>query len=143
MVVLDAFTKVMKMMNHTGQWDAELSWYSLSVIIWICLFSLEHSLRICNFRPPWPCLIVKVLATSVKFLQAPGSNTVVNWTFNFGTTNIFSGFHSLMAKFELKLDSVACSSVQLSNQNQSEAIHNMSAHQLPQYYQTLQEPSTA
>ena len=44
-----------------------------------------------------------------------------------------------MLQFELvkhfpELDYVACLYVQLSNHTQSEAMHNVSAHLLPQYY---------
>ena len=38
-------------------------------------------------------------------------------------------------------DNIACSSMQLSNHTHSEAMHNVSAHQLPQYYQPQQLPS--
>ena len=43
----------------------------------------------------------------------------------------------------LELDYVALSSARLSNYARSEEIHNLSANQLPQYYQPLQVPSIA
>ena len=59
--VLDAFGKVMKVMNHTRLWNALLIWYSLSATHKICLYGLEYSLVIHSFRPTWPSLIIKVL----------------------------------------------------------------------------------
>ena len=69
----DAFAKVMKKMNHTGQWDAEHAWYSQNVTHWICLNDLEYRIGIHSFWSNWPCLLVKVLANYVKFLEQFGS----------------------------------------------------------------------
>ena len=62
------FAEVMKVMNHTGLWDAELTWYSPNVTRWICLYGLEPGFRNHHFRPTWHCWIIKVLATWTKFL---------------------------------------------------------------------------
>ena len=47
----DVFTEDMKMMNHTGLWDAEFVWYSLRATCQICHYGLEHSQGIHSFRP--------------------------------------------------------------------------------------------
>ena len=48
---------ILKVINHTGLWDVDLSRYSPSSTCWNCLFDLEHSLGIHAFRPyltlPW------------------------------------------------------------------------------------------
>ena len=33
---------IIKVNNHIGLWDAELAWYSLSTILWICLMMLRR-----------------------------------------------------------------------------------------------------
>ena len=65
---LNAFTEVVKVMNHIELWYAELTWYSPNATHQICLHDLKPSFWIQTFRPTWPYLIVKVLATLVKFL---------------------------------------------------------------------------
>ena len=62
---------------------------------------LEHNLGILNFRPTWPCLMVEVLATRVKFLEPFDYYTMINCTFTFCTTNVFGFFRSVMTQFEL------------------------------------------
>ena len=57
LAVQKAFAKVMKMRNHTGLWDAKLTWYFHQ----ICFYALEHGLRIPGSWPTWLCLIVTVL----------------------------------------------------------------------------------
>ena len=52
--------------------------------------------RIHGFRPTWPCLIIKVLATWVKFLEQSGYCTVINFAFTFHSTNDFSCFYGVM-----------------------------------------------
>ena len=58
------------------------------------LDGLKHSLEIHSFRFTWPCLIIEVLATQVKFLQP-------SCTFTFHVTNIFGYFPRIMAWFKL------------------------------------------
>ena len=64
---LDDFTQVVKMTNHIGLWDIKLVQESPCAICWIWLYGLEYGFKIHGFRPTWPCLMVKVLATQVKF----------------------------------------------------------------------------
>ena len=89
----DAFAEVVT--NHARLWDAELTWYWLSAIWQICLYGLEHCLRIYGFRPKWSCLIIKVLAIPSKIFWA------INCVFTFQTTNCFGHFYDVMAQFEL------------------------------------------
>ena len=42
---LNTFAEVVKKMNHTELWDAELAWYSLSATHWIYLYGSEFGLR--------------------------------------------------------------------------------------------------
>ena len=53
-VAPDGFAKIVKVMNLTGLWDAELAWYSPSATHQIHLYGLEHNLKIHSFsRPIW------------------------------------------------------------------------------------------
>ena len=63
----------------------------------ICFYGFKYGLRIHTFRSIWPCLIVKVLVTWVKFLEPSSYWTVINCTFTFQTTNAFICFCSVMA----------------------------------------------
>ena len=67
----------------------------------ICLYGLEHNFWIHSFRPTWHCLIIKVLATWVKFLQPSGYCSVINCAFTFHTRNVLGYFAVIMAQFEL------------------------------------------
>ena len=92
----------------------------------VCLYGLEHGIGIYSFRPPWPCLIVEVLATWAKFLELFGYSTVINCTFIFCTTNVFwllpwhYGPIWTCKTYIPKLDYIACSFVWLSNKTHSE-----------------------
>ena len=86
----------MKVLNHIELWDTEFAWCSQSAIHQVCLYGLEHNLGIHDFRPTWPCQIVKVLATWVKFLESSSYCTVINCAFIFHTTNIFGSFYSII-----------------------------------------------
>ena len=68
---VDAFDEVIKVMNHTSLWDAELGWYSLSATRQIWSYDLEHSLGIHGFSPTWSCLIAEFLTTQLKFFEDP------------------------------------------------------------------------
>ena len=94
--ILVIFDKVMKVANHTGLWDAELTWYYPSFTCWICLYNLEHSLGIYDFRPTWPCLIVEVITAQTKFLELSGYCNLIKWTFTFCPTNVFGCFGVIM-----------------------------------------------
>ena len=122
------FAEVVKVTNHTGLWDAELAWYSMSDIHWICLYGLKYNLKIHGFRLTWHCLIVKISWTiwilhsdqlylhilhNKHFYLLPWCHAQV-WT--------------CKAKV-LKLDYIAGSSVKLSDHIQHEAI-DVSVHQL-------------
>ena len=51
----DAFTKVTRMTNHIGLWDADLAWYSsLNATYCICLYGLEYGLRNRSFKSTLP-----------------------------------------------------------------------------------------
>ena len=67
-VILDTFTKIMKLMNHTRQWDAELAWYCSSATHWICLYSttLESTLFV---------LPDTSLQPKLKFFEPSGYST--------------------------------------------------------------------
>ena len=67
----------------------------------ICCYDLNYALGIHSFRPIWPCLIVKLIATWAKFLKPSGCCILLSCTFTLHTTNVFGCFHSIMAQFEL------------------------------------------
>ena len=96
----DAFVVVVKVMNHTWLWNSDSNQYSLNNIHQIYLYGLGHSLRICSYRPTWPCMLVKVLTTQAKFIEPSDYCTVINCAVNFCTTNDFGFFHGIMAQFE-------------------------------------------
>ena len=119
-------------MNPTRLWDAELECYSLDLLLWLGSW-------------PWNPQFYAYLANWAKFLEPSSCCTVVNFAFAFHTTKVFDCFCSVMAQFELVkykfLNKTAwhvhLSSFQITH---SEAMHNMSAHQLPQYYQPQWAP---
>ena len=80
--VLQYFVK-----KHTAT-ILHLTWYSPSATHWICLYALEHSLRIYGFRPTWPFLIIGILTTEWNFFNF--LFTVINSSITFYTTIIFS-----------------------------------------------------
>ena len=65
---LDVFDEIVKVMNDSGLWEANLTWYYTSAISWIRLNGLEHSLRIHGYSATWFCLIIKVLATQMNHM---------------------------------------------------------------------------
>ena len=67
----------------------------------VLLYGFEHILRIHCFRPTWPCPIVEVLTTRVKFLHPSDYCTFINCTFTFYTTSIFGCFLDVMVGFQL------------------------------------------
>ena len=135
LAVLDSFAGVMKVINHTGLWDAKLTWYSLSATCLICLYGLE----IHSFRLTWLCLIIKVLATQAKFLKASGYCTVISCAFTFWITNVFSCFCNIMTQFNLAkfkfTNQTTLHIYQFSFQlTHGVKICTISVHQLPWYY---------
>ena len=96
---LAAFAKVMKVMNHTGLWDADFTLYLLTATY--CFHRLEHGLKIHDFRPIWFCQIVKVLVTWVKI-----SSTILllycnNLRLQLLHNKCFWLLYGIMAQFEL------------------------------------------
>ena len=132
----------------TLDWDVDLAWYSLNATFQICLYVLEHSFKMHGFRPIWPCLIIEVLTTQAKSLEASGSSTMIKCIFTFYTTNVFSSFHSVMAQFKLvkhmflnySTVHIHLCSFQITC---SEAMLSESDHLLLWYYQPYWVPTTA
>ena len=62
---------------------------------WICLYGLEHGLRINAFIPIWPYLIVDVLAAQAKFLETLGYYPGITCSFTFCSTNVLVAFAAL------------------------------------------------
>ena len=91
------FSKVMNLMNYTG--DAELVWYSVKATHQIYINDLEHGFGIHTFGPTLPCLIIKVLATQLKFIEP--CSYCSNCMFTFCTTNVFDCFWGIMAQLKL------------------------------------------
>ena len=89
---LDAFAKFVKVICHTGQWDAKFAWNFPSATHLICLYAFDHGLRSHDFKPTWLGLIVKVLSTRTKFCEPSGYCTEINCVFTFCAKNIFGLF---------------------------------------------------
>ena len=123
----DTFAKVVKVMNHIWLWDAKLVWYSLSSTPWIYLYGLVAIF-----------LGLPDLASSCKPSKISSTFCLLysDQLHLHLSHNVFGWFCSIMAQFELvpKLNYILCSSVWLLNYIPSEAMHNMSVHQLPSYY---------
>ena len=98
-VLLTRFAEVMKVTNHTGFWDDELTWFSPSATRRIYLNGFEHGLGIHSFRLTWPGLIIKVLTTRSKFLQPSGYCTVINSSVTFNIINVFVCFWDVITQF--------------------------------------------
>ena len=108
--LLTGFAEVVKVTNHTGQWDVELAWYSWRATHWICLGRecdeplctlrcwVSLILSECCFRTCFydleqvfeiqPCLIVEILESRGKFLEPFGPCNVINSAFTFCTKYI-------------------------------------------------------
>ena len=134
-----SFAKVVTVTIHSGLWDAELTWYSPRATRQICLYDLEHGRGIYAFRPIGLWLIVKVLAIWLKFLQPSSYCFVINCAFTFHTTTLGG---VLPRRSDPELNYAARSSMQLSNHTRNEPMHNVSAHQLPRFYQLRRVPLT-
>ena len=59
--------------------------------------------RILSFKPTWPFLIVKIVATQAKFLKPSSYCTVINYASTFYATNVFSCFHTHKALLFIRL----------------------------------------
>ena len=54
---LDTFTKILKVINYTGLWNANFTWYSPSATHPICIYGLEQQLRNLHCPVGWGCRI--------------------------------------------------------------------------------------
>ena len=125
----------MKVTNPTGVWDVELTWYSLSA-----------SLAWSNTSD---YLVIGLLDLSwlSRFLH-PKQNVwllTVLWSTElslFFKTNVFGCFWGIVAQFKPTKHKFSNISVQLLSLTPSEAMHNLSVHQWPQYYESQQVLST-
>ena len=92
-------------------------------------------------QPSSPTLMEYATSASLEWHVWPGRKSIYN-------TSVCGSFGSVIAQFEFvnhkspKLDYIARLNVRLSNYTRSEAMHNVSAHQLPRYYQTQQITAT-
>ena len=105
----NAFVCFLKGANHSGLWDAQLTWYSLSTTLRIWIYCLDHGFGI-NIRSTWPYMIVEFLATWAKFLEPC-------YSLGFRLANAFGYFISLF-KFVIQfpeLRKFACSPMRLSS----------------------------
>ena len=64
-IILDSLAEIMKVMNHTGLWDADLAWH-FEYYHWIYLCGLEFSLGIHSFRLAW---LLRFLPPEQNFLN--------------------------------------------------------------------------
>ena len=102
-----------------------------------CQCEVKHGFGIYSFRPAWLCLIIKVLVTRVKFRQPSCYCSVINRSQNecfWLLLRCYPQVRTRKAKV-LELGYYARSSVRLSNDKKNKAMHDMSAHTLPLYYQ--------
>ena len=129
-MALDAFTKVVKVMNHTRCWACHLI-LSKCYLPDLPINVLEHNQGIHSFRPTWLCLIANVLATQAKFHELSAYCTVIKSMFIFRTTNIFGYFCNIMIQFELVKPKFQNWCVG-SNHTWNETMYNVSVHQ-PQW----------
>ena len=122
-------------MSHTGLWDAELAWYSLSITCWICLYGLEYCLLIHDLRPnlAWS---LKILLPEQHFLNylatillsiLPSHNKCI-WMFLWSYSPVQT-HEAYVPEFDNVLDL----SLQLSNHALSKTIHNITIHQYTNY----------
>ena len=149
MAPVNAFIpQVVKMVNHAGLWDNEFTWYSPITTHQIWLNGLKHILGIHSFRLIWSSLIIKALATREKFIQPSGYCTEINRTFIFLTTKVFGCFRNVIDQLKPvkhewpkknALNVLLCGFQK--SHLKCEAMHNVSAHHLPRYYQSRQVPS--
>ena len=139
-VSLDVFAEETKC---TGLWDVELAKYSLVDTRWIFFNALEYCLRNYGFKPTWTFLIVEILANQANFLEPSGESTAINCAFFFCTTNVFGCFCNILSQFELvKQNFPNDFTLQVWKHTRKETMLNVSAHQLPRYYQPHRVPST-
>ena len=130
-------------MNYNGLCDAKFTWYSLNKLpsmVWSRVSEIH------TFRSTWPCLIIKVVAAQIKFPQPSADCTAISCAFTFYTANVFGCFWGVIDQFKLVKHNFlksTLSDVDLYSFQTSEAMHCMSEHQLPRYYQPKQVPPTA
>ena len=100
LATLDAFARIVKVMNQTGLWDVEFAWYSPSATHWICLYGMKYGPGVHTFRPTWPCPVIEVLVTWAKFFKPSNFCIVIKCNSTFCTTNIFNCCFGIMALIE-------------------------------------------
>ena len=98
-----AFAVVVKLTNLSELWIVKLTWFSPIASHQICLSVLNSCLWIHALSSTWPCLIIKFLATRVKFLQPSAHCTVINCIFIFHTADVFGCFTSIMDQLSVLL----------------------------------------
>ena len=134
----DTFAKIVKMTNHMKLWDAKID------ILWVLLITFAFM--------AWSTALESTLldqpnfAWLLRFLQSEQNffnHLVTVWwstaplpfmqqMFLLASVVLWPNSNSNVSS---KLDYDVCSSVRLSNQTTSEAMHKISEHQLRQYYQ--------
>ena len=127
------FAEDVSVTNHTALWDVELTF-----ILLVCLLPRFISMACSTALEPMLLNLPNlVFATWPKFLEPSGSCTLINYVFTFFKINVFGFICCTVTISNSKHTNswVRHSSVHFSNHTQNEAMHNMSVHQLPQYYQ--------
>ena len=96
--------EIVKVTSSSRMWDTEVSWYSPIATrrIYLWLWSFDHGLPIHVFKPTWPCLIIEVLVTRVKFFQSSGYFFSNQQHLHLSHNKCFSlPLRGVMASFEL------------------------------------------
>ena len=141
-----SYALIVKVKKHTKLSDIELTWYPVIATHQIFFYHLQHGLGIHSFNITWTCLIVQVLATRAKILKPSGYSPVIIWDYTFRATNILAVIEEL---WPISMSKSISSRIRQclfkwhSNNTRSEAMHNVSAHQLLKYYQRNWVPITA
>ena len=99
---LDAFAKVMKVMNHPGLCQHRLilsKYYELDLSLSLVAWSMASESKVSGLLDL--ARSIKVLATWAKFLEPSAYCTVIYYALIFCKTNVFRCFYRIKAKFEL------------------------------------------
>ena len=110
------------------------------------LYKFEHSLRINGFRPTdptWSSRFFNLIEISLTFGLLYRDQLCLHLSHNKCFWSLLWCYDPVQTHevYIFKLDYVAHSLGQFSNHIWSKAIHNMSAHQLPWYYQPQRVPT--
>ena len=156
-VLLIRFAEFVKMTNHTRLWDADLSWYPPNTTRRILPRSWRWRTKLDCVMPSSPvpsdcylpiCLIRLEHGVGSRGPCNPNEISSTIWLLYCGS--LFAQQISLVASLELWPSSNSCSisprirlryTFVCAAFTRSEAMHNVSAHQLPRYYQLLRVPS--